>query len=365
VFAEPLEQIDSTHVLWRGRKLLYFGGCDYLRLSRSPSVLDSIQKSLDKYGLNVAASRKTTGNHPLYDKAEGAIANYFGSERALLVSNGYLTNLIVAQGLAGRVSHAFIHEQAHVSLQDAAKFLGAKVQTFKHRDAADLAAKISRFGKSSAVAVLTDGLFAQNGSLAPLVEYVEMLNKKSLLWVDDSHGAGILGKQGGGTVEVCGLARRNLVQTITFSKGFGVYGGAVLCKEGLYSRILAESSIVAGNTPLPLPLVGGIMAGLRGASRQLRKRLEKNVRELFALAGMTPPEVATPILGLVPVSSAYASSFEKELLNAKIYPCFIRYPGGPATGYFRFAVSAEHTGWEIQRLGCLLATGLNSGLRAL
>ena len=83
MFAEALQQVDATHVLWRGRKLLYFGGCDYLRLSRHPTVIRAVHVGLERFGLNVAASRKTTGNHPLYETAEKAIAEYFGCERAL------------------------------------------------------------------------------------------------------------------------------------------------------------------------------------------------------------------------------------------------------------------------------------------
>src|SRR5687767_6350507 len=100
-FAEPLQQLDRTHVLWRGRKLVYFGGCDYLRLSFHPRVIRAAQAAIKKYGLNVAASRRTTGNHVLYEDLEAATRRFFSAERAILVSNGYLTNIAVAQGLRG------------------------------------------------------------------------------------------------------------------------------------------------------------------------------------------------------------------------------------------------------------------------
>ncbi|PYM15929.1 MAG: hypothetical protein DME18_02880, partial [Verrucomicrobia bacterium] len=66
--APPLQQVDRTYVLYRDRKLTYFGGCDYFRLSSHPAVVAALKTGLQQYGLTVAASRKTTGNHALYEK---------------------------------------------------------------------------------------------------------------------------------------------------------------------------------------------------------------------------------------------------------------------------------------------------------
>ena len=71
----------------RGRSLSYFGGCDYFRLASHPDVLAAVRAGLDQFGLNVAASRRTTGNHVLYDTLETALAKFFGMATATLVSN--------------------------------------------------------------------------------------------------------------------------------------------------------------------------------------------------------------------------------------------------------------------------------------
>src|SRR5207249_5899903 len=91
LLAEPLQQIDRTFVLHRGRKLSYFAGCDYFRLATHPEVLRAVSEGLDRFGLNVAASRRTTGNHALYEQLEEQLARFFEAEGAVLVSNGYLT----------------------------------------------------------------------------------------------------------------------------------------------------------------------------------------------------------------------------------------------------------------------------------
>jgi 7-keto-8-aminopelargonate synthetase-like enzyme len=71
---EPLQQIDRTYVLHRGRKLSSFFGCDYFRLASHPAVLKATLTGLKEFGLNVAASRLTTGNHKLYQALESELA---------------------------------------------------------------------------------------------------------------------------------------------------------------------------------------------------------------------------------------------------------------------------------------------------
>ena len=97
-FAEPLQQLGTTFVRWRGRKLIYFGGCDYLRLSSHPALRRAFKSATERYGLTVAASRRTTGNHLLYEEVEDAARRFFSAECAIFVANGYLTNMVAAQG---------------------------------------------------------------------------------------------------------------------------------------------------------------------------------------------------------------------------------------------------------------------------
>ncbi len=70
----PLQQVDRTWVIWKNRRLSYFAGCDYFRLASHPEVIEAVEQGLAQYGLNVAASRLTTGNHALYERLEKALA---------------------------------------------------------------------------------------------------------------------------------------------------------------------------------------------------------------------------------------------------------------------------------------------------
>ena len=350
-----LQQVNRTYIRQRGRTLTYFGGCDYFRLASHPAVLAAVKDGLRRYGLNVAASRRTTGNHPLYPELEKQLARFFGAEAALLTNSGYVTNLVVAQGLAGQFSHALLDARAHVALQDAAQFLNCPVLKFEHRDAADLSRTLQRCGPGVRPIVLTDGMFSHDGSVAPLAAYLKLLPADGLLLVDDAHGAGTIGRTSRGTVELAGVSRARVVQTITLSKAFGVYGGAVLGSRALRARLAATSHAFIGSTPLPLPLAHAAGASLRvlRTDRGLRQRLEQNarfVKNALRAAGLVVSDTPGPIVAIHFADVKQNSRISRALLAAKILPPLIQYPGGPAHGYFRFVIASEHTPRQLNNL---------------
>lgn len=194
---EALRQIDRTYVLWRARKLSYFSGCDYYRLSSHPRVVRAAAKGLKEFGLSVAASRLTTGNHAVYGELEERLARFFEAESGLVVSSGYVANLVVAQALAGQFSHVLIEAKAHPSLLDAAQMLDCPVLTFTRGSLSELDSIAARCGPGAKLIVLTEGMLSRDGSVAPLREYLEVLPRDALMLVDDAHGAGILERTGG------------------------------------------------------------------------------------------------------------------------------------------------------------------------
>lgn len=357
--SEPLQQVNRTYVKYRGRTLSYFSGCDYFRLASHPTVRRAVEVGLRQFGLNVAASRVTTGNHALYPALEKAVARFFGAEGALLTNSGYVTNLAVAQGLAGQYSHVLIDERAHVALKDAAQFFECPVLSFKHRSPDHLTATLQRCGRGTRPVLLTDGLFSHDGSTAPLGAYLKLLPRDGLLVVDDAHGAGTIGNTGRGTVELERIPRDQLVHTITLSKAFGVYGGAILCSSKLRDRF-ARSRVFVGSTPLPLPLANAALSALKlvGTNPALREQLQQKmsfVRNALRKAGAELPDHPGPIVALHFQNAKLGTKLRQSLLKAGILPPFIQYPGGPAQGYFRFVISSEHTPGQLQKLVRVLA----------
>ncbi len=357
--AEPLQQVDRVFVRWRGRRLVYFAGCDYYRLASHPRVLTAVRRGLKAFGLNVASSRKTTGNHALYEELEGELARFFGTEQAVLVDNGYTTNLAVAQAFKGEFTHVLMDARSHMSVADAAVLLGAKVISFAHLDVVDFRRQMSGLAHGARPIVFTDGMFSHDGSVAPLAEYLAVLPVKGALLVDDAHGAGVLGTAGQGTPAHCGVRDARVIQTVTLSKAFGAFGGAIIGTRAVAEAILTKSRCFTGATPVPLPLAAGALESLRlfRANPKLQTRLHANatwLKDQLRAGGMALPDAPGPIVPVIPASAKAAEQLKQRLVHAGIHPPFIRYPGGPEGGYFRFVISSEHTRAQLAKLAEVL-----------
>jgi 7-keto-8-aminopelargonate synthetase-like enzyme len=148
---------------------------------------------------------------------------------------------------------------------------------------------------------------------------------------------------------------------MTLSKAFGAYGGAVLGSRKLCEQVTVLSRIFTGNTPLPLPLANAALTALRivRSDARMRRRLLFNTRYVKAAlsnAGFPVPDGPGPIVPIVPRDARHAESLRRCLLAHEIHPPLIHYPGGPASGYFRFVISSEHSTEQLDALTECLAT---------
>lgn len=355
-----VEQINPTEVRWGGGSYTYFGGCDYLRLSWSPKIRKRISKEFLTGVSNVGASRTTTGEHAIYAQVEGALRSFFGVPDVLLVGNGYAANLVVGQTLAGEFDRVLIDEKVHPSLRDAARLAGAAPEEFAHRNVNDLRRKLRR--RKGRVLLMTDAVFAPDGAISPLSEYLHALPKSGMLLADDAHGAGVLGESGRGSGSHWSIDDDRLIQTITLSKAFGVSGGAVLGEATNLRKIRLSAGAYLASTPLAPPLAAGVIESVRmmerGSAR--RRRLRRNMDLLGNEAGI--PSLSFPVLA---AASEQVDLVIAELRQAGIHPPFIKYPGGQSDGFFRFSISSEHTASELKRLARLLRPLLSGPLRYL
>jgi 8-amino-7-oxononanoate synthase len=357
---DSLQFVGENEVRQRRRMLVYFSGCDYFRLARNPRVATAAKKSLWEHGLNVAASRRTTGNHKIYARLEQELARFFGAEAALVLPDGYLAPIAAAQALAGEFTHTLIDEFAHGALVDAARMLDVPIRNFRHRDAADLARVLARCGREGRPLILTDGMFAHDGSVAPLRAYLKLLPSRGMILVDDAHGAGVLGATGKGSLELEDVSRQRIIQCVTLSKAFGVYGGVVLGSRALREKILAQSRSFIGTTPLPPPLAGAVLAALKLLRSEpgRRERLFRNlsfIRTKLRTSGWSIAETPGPIVRLPAMSEPEVIDLKKRLLAAGIYPPFLKYSSASAEGIFRFVISSEHTRAQLNQLISVLA----------
>ena len=189
---EPLQFLGENEVRWRHHTSAYFPAA-ILQAGTESRSGPGRAGGLAAHGLNVAASRQTTGNHEIYRHLEARLADFFGSETALILPDGYLAPGAAAQALAGEFTHALVDEFAHGALVDAGRMLECPVKNFKHRDASDLTRVLTKCGQKARPILLTDGMFSHDGAVAPLAEYLKILPPRGMILVDDAHGVGVLG----------------------------------------------------------------------------------------------------------------------------------------------------------------------------
>ncbi|MDX1951383.1 MAG: pyridoxal phosphate-dependent aminotransferase family protein [Verrucomicrobiota bacterium] len=356
---EAIELAGVNHVKVRiksgPRKLLYFGGCDYFRLARSGIMGRALIRAAASQ-MSVSASRMTTGNHPLYTEVEQKMARFFAAEFALIVSNGYLTNLIAAQGMAGDFGQVWIDARAHASLQDAALHLKAgKILKFEHRSSSGVAKLYRKLPSGSRAILLTDGMFPVDGAVAPLAEYVKVTaSERVWLMIDDAHAAGVLGENGRGTIEHWGIKRERVIQTVTLGKAFGAFGGAIIGGKEFCRKVVVKSRAFTGSTPPPLPFMAVAKKSISIlAHPRLRNALHNRCDHLASeleKGGFKWERNPGPILFIPMKDEQSASRMRGRLLKAGIYPSLLRYPGGGSEIYFRFVISSSHTPGQLSTL---------------
>jgi len=251
-----------------------------------------------------------------------------------------------------------------VPLVTAARLLDCPVLIFKHRSVEDLTACVRRCGPGARLIVLTDGMFSHDGSVAPLADYLRVLSRDAMILVDDAHGAGVLGATGKGTLEHSHVSRHRIIQTITLSKALGAWGGAILGTTQLRKKIFNKSSLFVGSTPAPLPLAAAALAALRIFKNDpsFKKRLARNADYVTRALGDMGIEgtPTSPIFPFVPKNPRAAGRFHRQLLAARIFPPFLRYPSGSAQGYFRFVISSEHSRGQLDGLVRVLSRNLGA-----
>jgi len=346
-----------------GRELLAFGGCNYLGLAHHPAVLAALAGGVSMFGVSTTASRETTGNTAVHDDLERDLARFTRQAAAILLAEGYTANIAAAQALSRDHGVALIDARAHRSLRSAASAAGMQVFEYEHRNP-ESAAWLVRQYADAGVAILTDGVFAADGALAPAPELLAVLPaRRATLLVDDCHGFCVLGRRGSGAIEHFGMDDPRLVMTTTLAKGLGCYGGAVLGRRAFVDLVREHADVYRRSTPIPTPLAAAARAavaiierepGLVAALRTNITRLRDGLNEL----GLRVGSLDIPVFTFALESVARMETIHRTLLAGGVYAPLIEYPGGPTARFFRLTVTSCHTAEQIDTLtdalrGCL------------
>lgn len=361
-----------------GRWYVYFGGTSYLGLAGHPEVIQAACEAARRYGLHTATSRGGFGNNPATLQVERLAAELFGQQAAFYFVSGYVSNHILIQALAGRFDVILADEAAHYSLAEAARLAGRPVAEFAHADPGSLRELLrQRLRPNERPLLLTDGVFAATGDIAPLDAYVDILRayEGASLLVDDAHGFGTLGARGRGTLEHLGLWSPGINSIVpsagvglfvggTLSKAIGGFGGILSGPEEFIRHARSSSHYFDGASAPPSPVAGGTAKALEIVIHepQLRERLRENVRHVrqgLRNLGLPAADSPSPVIPLVIGDAENMRRIHQALSEQGILvPYFPRYSGTGPHGLLRIAVCAAHTGAMLDRLLSGLARAL-------
>jgi 7-keto-8-aminopelargonate synthetase-like enzyme len=333
-------------------------GSDYFRLSWHREVRTFLAASIRQGAVDVAASRVTTGNLPVYVEAEKALASWMGTPAAVLTSSGYSAPMVAAQALASRCDGAVLVRGTHPCLRDAAMASGLEMAEVSGPD--ELMETCRTKGWQRPL-LLQEGVGPLTGRMRPLAPWLNALPAEGTCLFDDAHGVGTLGVRGRGALELEGLRDSRVVVAFTLSKAFGLYGGAIAGPRWLAGAVWGHSRAARGGTPIPPAYAAAVPIVLRLLSAEgtrWRARIEQHrERMLPVMEGAVGAEASGhvgPVFGIVPRDAAAQRRLSKGLRAAGIEPPFIQYPGGPEAGLFRFSLSSAHASTVVSRLATVL-----------
>ncbi len=340
-----------------GRELVDFSSNDYLGLARHPALAHAMAECAAHAGAGSGASHLVTGHGAEHARLEEELAAFTRRERALLFSTGYMANLAVMTALAGRSERVLLDRLCHASLIDGARLSGAALVRYAHADALDAARRLEADPSRTAM-LATDGVFSMDGDLAPLPELARCARSHDLwLIVDDAHGLGVIGTNGGGVLEHYGLASDAVPVLVgTLGKAFGSFGAFVAGSAALIEFLIQKARTSVYTTALPPPVAAATRAALVLARTDSwrRERLAALVGRFRAAAralGVPLSDSATPIQPVLLGSAAAALAAQRALAAAGYWVVAIRPPTvPPGSARLRVTLSAAHTEAEIDGL---------------
>lgn len=233
---QSIETLPGSTIILDGQKLINFASNDYLGLAGDQRLIKAAIAATQRFGTGTTGSRLLTGNRPLHQELEKAIANFKQTEDALVFSSGYLANIGTITALVGQKDLILSDEYNHSSLKNGAKLSGATVINYPHGQFKSLKKIIEEENDKNyrKKLIITDSVFSMDGDLCPLPELLELaIEYNCMLLVDEAHATGVLGETGAGCVEHFNCTGKPLIQVGTLSKALGSLGGYVAGSKSL------------------------------------------------------------------------------------------------------------------------------------
>lgn len=244
--ANKLQQRIQSHSLRKlsePNNLIDFSSNDYLGFAKSEAIFEATHRFLSDRNIKIngaTGSRLLSGNHVLYAETEAFIAKFHQSESALLFNSGYDANVGFFSSVPQRSDVILYDELSHASIRDGIQLSNAKSYKFEHNDFEALEKLILRFKTdTSEIYVVTESVFSMDGDCPNLEGLTALCEKYNcLLVLDEAHALGVFGEIGEGLAQSLKLQDKVFARIMTFGKGLGCHGAAVLGSEPLKNYLV-------------------------------------------------------------------------------------------------------------------------------
>ncbi|MDP3463167.1 MAG: glycine C-acetyltransferase [Bacteroidales bacterium] len=367
IFSSQAAEIEVEFPVGAPRKrVINMCANNYLGLSSHPDVVQAAHKGLDTHGYGMSSVRFICGTQDIHKELEKKITEFLGTEDTILFPSCMDANAGVFEAILTEEDVMISDRLVHASIIDGIRLSPAMRDTFKHQNMEHLEQKLQEFENKRIKVVITDGVFSMDGDTARLDEMVALCEKyDALLFVDDSHSSGFIGKTGRGTHEKYGVMGKIDIITTTFGKALGgASGGCVSGRREIVEMCRQKARpYLFSNTIAPV-VVSGVLNVLETLSKSTERRdkLETNSdywRKGLLDAGFVLQPGDTPIIPVMLFNAKLAQNFSRDLYEEGIYAIGFFFPVVPnGAARIRTQISAAH---EIHHLDKALAAFIKVG----
>lgn len=332
------------------KKVINICANNYLGLSSHPDVIKAAHEGLDTRGYGMSSVRFICGTQDIHKQLEQMVTEFLGTEDTILFPSCMDANAGVFEAILTKDDVMISDRLVHASIIDGIRLAPAIHDTFKHSDMAHLEQKLELHSDKRLKVVITDGVFSMDGDTAKLDEMVALCEKHdALLFVDESHSSGFIGKTGRGTHEKCGVMGKIDIITTTFGKALGgASGGCVSGRKEIVEMCRQKARpYLFSNTIAPV-VVAGVLKVLEilSATTERRDKLEFNTaywRKGLTEAGFVLKEGDTPIVPVMLFNAKLSQDFSRALYEEGVYAIGFFFPVVPqGQARIRTQISAGH-----------------------
>jgi 8-amino-7-oxononanoate synthase len=264
-YFRTLESPAAPVVEMEGAERIMLGSNNYLGLTADPRVMQGARDALERYGTGLTGSRLLNGTLDLHLDLEREIAEWMGTEEALVFTTGHQANVGTLGTILAPGDTVIADSADHASILDGCLLSRAKLRPFRHNRLDKLEKMLERADEDGGgVLVVVDGVFSMEGDVAPLPQIAELCRKHGArLMVDEAHAAGVLGPRGAGTAELFGVEDRVDLRMGTFSKSLASCGGFIAGSHEVIDFLRITSRAFLFTAAAVPAAVGAALAALR------------------------------------------------------------------------------------------------------